>query len=125
MFIIFIGTAIEPNSAGRCVSCLRNTIDITEEIPKQNTLSFCRNCSRYLSPPSAWLLAELESKELLAICLRRLKGLSKVRLVDAGFIWTEPHSKRLRVKLTVQQEVSGIGATGYKPFKYVQSKSIR
>jgi len=99
------GTAIEPNSAGRCVSCLRNTIDITEEIPKQNTLSFCRNCSRYLSPPTAWLLAELESKELLAICLRRLKGLSKVRLVDAGFIWTEPHSKRLRVKLTVQQEV--------------------
>ncbi|POV98671.1 hypothetical protein PSTT_14243 [Puccinia striiformis] len=99
------GTEIEPNSAGRCVSCLRNTIDITAEIPKQNTLSFCRNCSRYLSPPSAWLLAELESKELLAICLRRLKGLSKVRLVDAGFIWTEPHSKRLRVKLTVQQEV--------------------
>lgn len=99
------GTAIEPNSAGRCVSCLRNTIDITAEIPKQNSLNFCRNCSRYLSPPSTWLLAELESKELLAICLRRLKGLNKVRLVDAGFIWTEPHSKRLRVKLTVQQEV--------------------
>ncbi|MBW0487694.1 hypothetical protein O181_027409 [Austropuccinia psidii MF-1] len=99
------GTPIEPNSAGRCVNCLRNTIDITSEISKQNTINFCRNCSRYLSPPSTWLLAELESKELLAICLRRLKGLNKVRLIDAGFIWTEPHSKRLRVKLTVQQEV--------------------
>ncbi|KAH9815572.1 NMD3 family-domain-containing protein [Melampsora americana] len=98
-------TAIEPNTAGLCVNCLRNTVDITEEIPKQTALSFCRNCSRYLSPPQTWLLAELESKELLAICLRRLKGLTKVRLIDAGFIWTEPHSKRLRVKLTIQKEV--------------------
>jgi nonsense-mediated mRNA decay protein 3 len=28
-----------------------------------------------------------------------------VKLVDAGFIWTEPHSKRLKVKLTIQSEV--------------------
>lgn len=32
--------------------------------------------------------------------------LLKVRLVDAGFVWTEPHSKRLKVKLTIQKEVS-------------------
>lgn len=30
-----------------------------------------------------------------------------MRLVDAGFIWTEPHSKRIKVKLTVQSEVMG------------------
>ena len=30
-----------------------------------------------------------------------------MRLVDAGFIWTEPHSKRLKVKLTVQAEIPG------------------
>ena len=29
----------------------------------------------------------------------------QVRLVDAGFIWTEPHSKRLKVKLAIQKEV--------------------
>ena len=28
-----------------------------------------------------------------------------MKLVDAGFIWTEPHSRRLRVKLTIQAEV--------------------
>ena len=28
-----------------------------------------------------------------------------MKLVDAGFIWTEPHSKRLKVKLTIQAEV--------------------
>ena len=99
------GTPIAPNSANRCVNCLRNSVDITESIPKQSAISFCRNCSRWLSPPQAWLIAELESRELLAICLRKLKGLKEVRLVDAGFVWTEPHSKRLRVKLTVQKEV--------------------
>ena len=99
------GTAMEPNSAGRCATCLRNTLDITEEIPKQTTLSYCRNCERYLSPPQSWALAELESIELMSICLKRLKGLNKVRLVEPRFMWTEPHSKRLRLKLTVQKEV--------------------
>lgn len=115
------GTAIPPNSANRCVNCLKNSVDITESIPKQSSISFCRNCDRWLSPPQAWLIAELESRELLAICLRKLKGLKEVRLVDAGFVWTEPHSKRLRVKLTVQKEVSGclfecldIRAGGYR-----------
>jgi hypothetical protein len=28
-----------------------------------------------------------------------------VKLVDAGFVWTEPHSRRLKVKLTIQAEV--------------------
>lgn len=80
-------------------------MDITEGIPKQAVLYFCKGCDRYLSPPQAWILCQLESRELLAICLKRLKGLSKVRLVDAGFIWTEPHSKRVKVKLTIQKEV--------------------
>lgn len=100
------GTPIQPNNANLCLSCLRNSVDITESVPKQATVNFCRNCERYLSPPSSWVPAQLESRELLAICLRKLKGLSKVRLIDAGFVWTEPHSKRLRVKLTVQKEVS-------------------
>ncbi|KAF8633158.1 hypothetical protein AX17_004659 [Amanita inopinata Kibby_2008] len=99
------GTAIEPNGANLCVACLRNTIDITEGIPKQASVSFCRNCERFLSPPSAWIPARLESAELLALCLKKLKGLNKVRLTDAHFIWTEPHSKRLRVSLTIQKEV--------------------
>ncbi|KLO19407.1 NMD3-domain-containing protein [Schizopora paradoxa] len=99
------GALIEPNSANLCIACLRNSVDITEGIPKQCALSFCRNCERFLSPPSSWQIAEPESRELLAICLKKLKGLNKVRLIDAGFIWTEPHSKRLKVKLTIQKEV--------------------
>ncbi|KAG9095672.1 hypothetical protein FRC06_009547 [Ceratobasidium sp. 370] len=99
------GTPIEPNSANLCIACLRNSVDITEGIPKQSTVNFCRNCDRFLSPPNTWTIAQPESRELLAICLKKLKGLNKVRLIDAGFIWTEPHSKRIKVKLTIQKEV--------------------
>ncbi|KAG8790499.1 ribosome-binding protein, partial [Ceratobasidium sp. 428] len=98
------GTPIEPNSANLCIACLRNSVDITEGIPKQSTVNFCRNCDRFLSPPATWTIAQPESRELLAICLKKLKGLNKVRLIDAGFIWTEPHSKRIKVKLTIQKE---------------------
>lgn len=47
----------------------------------------------------------LESKELMTVCLRKVTGLSKVKLIDAVWIWTEPHSLRLKIKLTVQKEV--------------------
>ncbi|KAJ7446898.1 NMD3 family-domain-containing protein [Mycena galericulata] len=89
------GTPITPNSANLCVACLRNSVDITEGIPKQASVSFCRNCERFLSPPQTWTLARPESSELLSI----------LRLTEAHFIWTEPHSKRLRVSMTIQKEV--------------------
>ena len=109
-----------------CVNCIRNEVDITEGIPKQITVNFCKNCDRWLQPPNSWIVAQLESKELMALMLRKLKvrppiaslgssvsngidddrqGLNKVRLIDASFIWTEPHSRRLKMKLTIQKEV--------------------
>ncbi|KAI6116381.1 NMD3 family-domain-containing protein [Pisolithus sp. B1] len=91
------GTPIVPNSANLCVACLRNTVDITEGIPKQ------LNCERFLSPPQAWILARPESQELLALCLKRLKGLNKVRLTEAHFIWTEPHSRRTATSTILEQ----------------------
>ncbi|XP_028405919.1 60S ribosomal export protein NMD3-like [Dendronephthya gigantea] len=99
------GAATQPNPSNMCVACLRTQVDITEGIPKQVHVNFCKACERYLQPPDTWVSCALESRELLALCLKKLKGLSKVRLVDAGFIWTEPHSKRLKVKLTIQKEV--------------------
>jgi len=99
------GLQIEPNPTNMCVNCLRSDVDITEDIPKTSVLQFCRACERYLMPPNQWVKATLESRELLSVCLKRLKGLQKVKLVDAGFVWTEPHSMRIKVKLTVQKEV--------------------
>jgi len=99
------GTPIEPNPANMCVPCLRARVDVSEGIPKQGVLYFCKMCERYLQPPDTWVTAALESRELLSVCLKKLKGLNKVRLIDAAFIWTEPHSRRVKVKLTVQKEV--------------------
>jgi nonsense-mediated mRNA decay protein 3 len=31
--------------------------------------------------------------------------MQKTRLIDAAFVWTEPHSKRVKIKLTIQKEV--------------------
>lgn len=99
------GTPIVSNPSNLCTGCIRSQIDITEGIQKQAYIAFCKGCERYFQPPNMWISCELESKELLAICLKKLKGLSKTHLVDAGFVWTEPHSKRLKVKLTIQAEV--------------------
>ena len=93
------------SSAGAlCYDCVKLTIDVSEGIPREATLHTCRDCERWLQPPSQWITAALESRELLAICLRKLRGLNKVRIIDASFLWTEPHSKRIKVKITVQQE---------------------
>jgi NMD protein affecting ribosome stability and mRNA decay len=45
----------------------------------QVTVLWCKECGRYLQPPKHWLRAELESKELLTFCIKKVKGLSKAR----------------------------------------------
>jgi len=97
------GCAMQASASNICMQCLANRVDITEGITKQGLVHFCRQCGRYLNPP--WQKCELESKELLALCLKRIKGLNRVKLIDAGFVWTEPHSKRIKLKITIQKEV--------------------
>ncbi|KAJ0402209.1 hypothetical protein P43SY_008073 [Pythium insidiosum] len=94
---------IKANPANMCVSCLKGRVDITEGIPKEVLIHQCRGCLKWQRPP--WIVADLESRELLAMCLKKINNLNRVKLVDANWIWTEPHSKRLKVKLTVQKEV--------------------
>ena len=67
----------------------------------------------YLQPPAYWLSCGRDSPELLSLCVSRLHGMNKVRLVNAEFIWTEPHSKRLKLKLTIQKEVSTNMSTSF------------
>jgi nonsense-mediated mRNA decay protein 3 len=97
------GVMTEPNPSNTCIQCLKGQVDITEGITKQGTLHHCRECNRYQRPP--WIAAELESAELLSLCLKNIRGLKRVKLLDASFVWTEPHSRRLKVKLTVQKHV--------------------
>jgi nonsense-mediated mRNA decay protein 3 len=71
------GVEMESNPANMCLACLRARVDISEGIPKQIVMHQCRGCNRFLRPP--WVSAELESHQLLSICLKKIPGLSKVR----------------------------------------------
>jgi len=100
------GSTIPSNPSGMCVQCLRQQVDITKGIPTETVLYCCRGCERYLGGPTNWMDADRESRQLLAVCLKKIPALrKKVKLVDADFIWTEPHSKRIKVKVTIQKEV--------------------
>lgn len=96
---------IQPNPANMCMECLKSQVDITEGIDRECTLKFCSDCGKYNTVGEKFLPADPESPELLKICLNKIHGLDKVRLVDASWIWTEPHSRRLKIKLTIQKEV--------------------
>ena len=76
----------------------------------------CRSCQRWHKEENKWLGCDLESRELMGLCLDKTAGLKpkrgtkeehKVKLTDVSWIWTEPHSMRLKCKLTVQKEVDG------------------
>ena len=74
------GASITSNPSNMCVNCLRSQVDITAGLQKQVSILWCKECNRYLQPPKHWVRAELESKELLTFCIKRLKGLQKVLL---------------------------------------------
>ncbi|PYH76997.1 nonsense-mediated mRNA decay protein 3 [Aspergillus uvarum CBS 121591] len=88
-----------------CTDCIKTSVDISAGIQRDAVIHYCRDCERWLSPPATWTVAAPESRELLALCLRKLKRLNKVRVMDASFIWTEPHSRRIKLKLTVQDSL--------------------
>lgn len=106
------GIPMQPNSMNTCASCLASTSDITRGIATEVTLHQCRGCQRWHREGGKWISCDLESRELMALCLSHVSGLksskngnNKVRLIDASWIWTEPHSMRLKIRLTVQREV--------------------
>ncbi|CAN1134680.1 60S ribosomal export protein NMD3 [Linum perenne] len=99
------GIPMQPNAANMCVTCLRSEVDITEGLQKHVIIMYCPECECYLQPPKTWIKAQWESKELLVFCVKRLKNLNRVKLINAEFVWTEPHSKRIKVRLIVQKEV--------------------
>ncbi|KAG5437465.1 hypothetical protein PCANB_000893 [Pneumocystis canis] len=99
------GVAISSNLSTMCMDCIKVNVDITEGISKENVMYSCRGCGRFLHSQNQWLSVKMESKELLSLCLKKIRGLNKVRLIDASFVWTEPHSRKIKVKVIIQKEV--------------------
>lgn len=70
----------------------------------------CRECRRYQRTEKIFDPAVPESPELLTICLKRIPQLASddIKLIEAGWVWTEPHSMRFKVKLTVRTEIESV-----------------
>ena len=88
-----------------CLTCISKKNDITDGIPRQLNIQWCRYCHRYFG--NNWILCDRESKELLNICMKKITGLKFMKLMNAHFLWSEAHSKRLKIRLTVQKQING------------------
>lgn len=100
------GKPVTSNGCSLCNECIALSVDITGDLEKTSDITFCKHCGRLQVPPNKWVYAERESRELMQVCLKRLRNLdsSEHRLIDAKFLWTEPHSRRTKLKITVQGE---------------------
>jgi len=56
-----------------------------------------------MGPP--WVSYERESPQMLTMLLKKVKGLKNVKIIDAIFVFTEEHSRRFKIKITVQKEI--------------------
>lgn len=100
---------IPANPTAICETCQRKNINLTNNFPTTFTLIYCRSCGRYNRPP--WIKCELESQDMMNLCISRIKNLNKAKIIDSSFIWTEPHSRIIKVKITLQKEIDKIIAT--------------
>lgn len=124
------GVSIYPNAANQCGACLAQQFDLKSMVQKgpgggDINIYQCRRCRRYEHTENFHQHHEPESPELLQLCLRNIpalqsnkigsnqsstsdihqQGLSNVKLIDSMWIWTEPHSMRMKLRLTVQADV--------------------
>lgn len=113
------GTLIFPNGANQCAACLSQQFDLKELLQRHGqtlTVHQCRQCRRYARTDQLYEHCEPESPQLLSICLKHIpafvntkKGASsKLHIVDAIWVWTEPHSMRLKVRVTLRAEMESV-----------------
>ena len=108
---------ILPIAANQCSSCLAQDFDLKSILQRgpgggDIIIHQCRKCRRFERNERVYEHLEIESPELLALCLKHIPALSaadpRLHLVDAMWIFTEPHSIRLKVRLTVRTEVQNV-----------------
>lgn len=97
---------IEANPSGMCTACANSQINITDHITTSGIVQYCKLCQRYSRPP--WVRLKPESNDMMSFLLSKVKGLKGLKLTDSNFIWTEPHSKKIKIKITIQKEIDKI-----------------
>ena len=95
---------IDANPRGTCEACLKKSLNIKTCIPTEFELVYCKECHRFLRPP--YVKIERESADMMKLCLSRIKSYDKkIKIIDSNFIYTEPHSKVIKIKITIQKEI--------------------
>jgi nonsense-mediated mRNA decay protein 3 len=113
------GTMILPNAANQCATCLAQEIDLKSRLQRgpggsqEIYIHQCRQCRRFERKERLYATVELESPELMAICLKHIPALlpnasPKLAIVDAIWIFTEPNCMRFKVRLTVRTEIHNV-----------------
>ncbi|GKY91466.1 hypothetical protein MPSEU_000118900 [Mayamaea pseudoterrestris] len=120
------GSLIYPNAANQCSTCLSQSFNLQSILQKgpgnadHVTIHQCRKCRKFQRTPTKYVSCDMESPELLALCLKQIPALQqhtssnhsvqygKIQLMDACFVWTEPHSMRLKLLLTVRTTVQNV-----------------
>jgi nonsense-mediated mRNA decay protein 3 len=112
------GVLILPNEANQCSACLSQQFDLKELLqPKGEPIAIhqCRQCRQFARTDTVYESCEPESPQLLSICLKHIPGFvqtkstqTKLQILDAIWVWTEPHSMRLKVRVTVRAEVKTV-----------------
>ena len=72
----------------------------TRKTERQRSDSYIKHAEQLLAMAEQELISS--DGQIISV-----KGLKKLKMTDAAFIWTEPHSKRLKIRVTVQKEYSG------------------
>ena len=98
------GIDIEPNPRNMCERCLNNATDLTSRIITNMSIETCRGCERYNIPPNSWKSFAWGSKDLLIYLLSRNKSLKKLNIIDSNFIYTEEHSKKMKVEILILED---------------------
>eukprot|EP01039_Chlorochromonas_danica_P004673 gene4673-5120_t len=101
------GLSIVPNAAAMCLQCLTTQFDITAGIPTDGEIVFCKKCERWQVGADHWVHHELESSGLLAACMKKISAFNSHdnKIVNASWIWTEAHSKRLKFLVEIEKDV--------------------
>ena len=95
---------IDANPRGTCEACFKKSLNIKTCIPTEFEIQYCKECQRFLRPP--YVKIDRESTDMMKLCLSRIKSYDKnVKIIDSNFIYTEPHSKVIKIKVTIQKEV--------------------
>ncbi len=112
------GVPIFPNDANQCGACLSQQFDLKDLLqPRGERIDIyqCRECRRYARTETVFENCDVESPQLLSICLKHIPGFIqtkssqvKLHIVDAIWVWTEPHCMRLKVRVTVRAEMENV-----------------